>query len=224
MATDSSEHRPRIVKIGEIADAYRIPDYHREENLRIFVHPGDLTIDGDMSLAWDAPSDAADSPLDWRKAVQCPDGERIDGLVVEGDLRLGGALINLWAGPMLLVGGHLAARTLVAGGSFIRILGNVDIADTLLAHSNSGELHIGGTTTAPLLIGEDNHYMTLGPCTSPIIFDAREAARDDWEYDDDADAYPVPEQLKPVLREGFGNWDDIMAALKSGKPVTKLVP
>jgi hypothetical protein len=211
---------PRIVALADLAEAYGVPDY-LPADWRILVVPGDLIVDGDLLLDWDRPrgTDPA-SQHHWRDAAQHSDGEAIDGLAIEGSLHVSGALINLSDGPILLVRDHLRARTLIAGGSFIRIRGDVEVTDTVLGHTNHGELHIDGTVTAPLLIWND-HLFNATTLNAPYTFDTRAAVWEDWEYDDDLDGYPLPEQLKPILREEFGCWDEVMDALRAGKEVVK---
>lgn len=211
---------PRIVALADLADTYRVPDY-MPADWRILVVPGDLSVDGDLQLEWDRPDGNANPPRhDWRDAAGCPPDEAIDGVAIEGSLHVDGAIISHWAGPMLLVREHLRARSLIAGGAFIRIRGDAEVTDTVLGHTNHGELYIDGTTTAPLLIWDD-HFFNAATINAPYTFDTRAAAWEDWEYDDDLDGYPVPEQLKPVLREEFGCWDEVMDALRAGKDVVK---
>lgn len=216
----SPPNAPRIVALSDLAGDYRVPDY-MPAHWRILVCPGDLVVDGDLRLEWDRANDDAGGTLhDWRDAAHCPADESIDGIAIEGSLHVSGAIVSHWAGPVLLVREHLRARSLIAGGAFIRIRGDADLTDTVLGHTNHGELYIDGTVTAPLMVCDD-HMFSAAHRNVAHLFEVREAIWDGWGYDDDLDAYPVPESLRPVLRDDFETWDEVMNELRAGKAVVR---
>jgi hypothetical protein len=141
------------------------------------VHQGDLSLDGDLRLDWNA---------EWGS------GER--GMVVTGNLTVSGSVLNTEGdfGPFLVVLGNLRTRNLVAGGSKIHVAGDAHLDDVLVAFYNHGRLHIAGTLSARLVFN-DEHATHLG-CYDGPAFDLRRAFR--WGHPD-----PTWGDELPALRE-----------------------
>jgi hypothetical protein len=176
----------------------------REAEPRVFVRyiDGDLRIGGDLELDW---TDA------WRGHI---------GLVVEGDLEVGGNIINENGntGPFLLVRGKLRARNVAAGGSEFRIEGGADVEGLLLGHYNDGYLAIDGITRAALIISDDHamNFTSEAPYWSshamPIGMPLADYLHADVEVE-------IDEEYGPPVHQTDA--DALIARLRAGLPVVR---
>lgn len=138
-------------QLQRVLPFFETPGEYFDQALRIHVVEGDLRVDGDLHLDWNETLEngqwVAEAP--WQG--HC-------GLVVTGDLAIAGNLINASAngGPFLVTFGDLSARNLLAGGAWIHVEGDANIAELALAHYNDGSLHINGHTRAALIINDDH--------------------------------------------------------------------
>lgn len=128
---------------------------HARDDMRLLRVTSDIRIDG--HLRWDHDGDARTS-----------DGQRIDLLVVQGDLELGGDLVNRKGdfGPALLVLGKVRARHVVHGGAVWVIEGDVLASGIVVGHYNHGQMHVGGRLAAALLLSNDHHLAVIGDCAA----------------------------------------------------------
>ncbi|MCW3467240.1 polymer-forming cytoskeletal protein [Chitinophaga nivalis] len=121
-----------------------------------YIHEGDLALTDHLILDTDTLPDT-------------PDGQRIQGYIVTGNLTVAGSILNETGdyGPALYVAGDVHCRSLLIGGSPVHVTGNITAEEMILLHYNHGWMQCGGTLTAPVFIAEDYHFTpTVPPVTT----------------------------------------------------------
>lgn len=159
--------------------------------MALVLEPGSV-IEGDLMLDWND---------DFRR-------RGISAVVNLGDLMVRGAILNadLDGGPLLFVGGDLAAARMDKGGANVVVLGALRTAGPVLCEYNHGVLRVGGDLDCEALIVLDHDALVLGQLRAPRI---------DWEdgelreqlvpevFDDPDSDLPNGELLRARLAAGL---------------------
>lgn len=169
----------------------------RCENAPFVRVAGDLKVQGDLDLDWHAP--------DWKSGKHC-------GLVVEGNLEVGGSLtnFNLNGGPALVVLGNARARNAVHGGSSWLIAGDFHAEETFFGVYNDGYAYIGGNLHAKAVINQDHDITVIGRTIGATI---------DEEH---GHALLVDELL--LEDEPGVDWDLALERAGAGEPLLRKTP
>lgn len=205
-----------LTTIDALPAAFGAPSWLRPTEA-VLVHEGDLALDGDLPLDWNA------GWSDGRIAVTLaglPCGQDIAGLCVQGDLRLGGALVNAdgESGPLLLVTGTLSARQASCGGSYIRVGGDLRVEEVVYGHYNHGQLIVDGQLTAQALINDD-HGIDV---RSPAAKGGKMLAIDLSQGRDGDDHESLPAALKKLLRKSPLSLESVRAGLRQGRSLASM--
>ena len=157
---------------------------------------GDLAVEGHLRLDWDAPP--------WDSAKVC-------GLVVEGDLSVGGSLTNsdLGSGPVLLVLGNVRADRIVQAGAAWLIRGDVRLRRTFFGVYNDGYAYIGGDLSAEAILNQDHALTVAGRVVGHQIDEQSGHA---WLTDGVIDP------------DGEVDWDALTERAAHDQPLTRAVP
>lgn len=157
-----SKATPKFELDKKLSDVYGSWMYKYIKNYLILVYEGDAYIDGNLNLDWEMGW--VDDDLDWRKSLNIQ-GESsghfgVVGLVVTGNLEVNGLIANVNSneGPFLYVGGDVKAQSVIGGGAYIRIAGDVTATEAVFGHYNDGSLKIGGKVKAPVVISDDHDF------------------------------------------------------------------
>lgn len=164
----------------------------------VLVLPPGTHLAGDLELDWD---------IGWIKRAG------IAGVACGGDLTVDGDVLNRNSdsGPVLFVGGRLRVRNLIAGGSRVVVLGDVEASGLVIGFYNHGSIHVRGDLRAQAFILDGHggyvhgttHAPTLGGLDDPRKLLVPEVFED--EYED----WPTP------------NVDWLWARQRAGLPVLK---
>ena len=184
-----------------LRDVFSVPsyldDYFFRPTSQLLICEGDLVLDGDLRLDWGALNALA------------PEGTwDLNGLIVFGNLTLGGGLLNtdMDGGPVLLVQGDVRARNLISGGADIIVMGNADISDVVFSNYNHGYLEVKGRLSAGLLVMVDHSY-DLEDLNVPLqIFE-----EDSGDADDNLPTHLV--QINGLLKRPVTDLDDLKAQI-----------
>jgi hypothetical protein len=156
---------------------------------------------------------AGDLELDWETGWVRRHG--IAGVVCEGDLTVDGDVLNRGSdsGPLLFVGGRLQVGNLLAGGSRVVLLGDVDASGLVIGFYNHGSLLVGGDLRAQALVWPGHHGYVRGQTHAPKLSDLDDprALLVPEVFEDPAEDWPTPNAERlwarqraglPVLRSG----------------------
>lgn len=144
---------------------------------KVLILPAGTHLPGDLELEWHA---------DWvqRSGIVC--------IACEGDLTLDGDLLNLEgdSGPILLVGGRLQVRNLIAGGSNVIVLGDLEASGLVIGHYNHGKLVVGSDLSAQAYFVLDHSQDVYGTIHAPVLDEREVDLRDELvpELFEDEDA------------------------------------
>ena len=126
---------------------------------RFLILPGPLVIQGDFGD-------------DYRPTAGR--GDSFDCIIVNGDLRVSGRVRFDKPSPGLLVRGNLKARTLENTDSFVRVLGDVEVTQTIIGSYSDGSLGIQGSAKAPYLVSLGHDWWVHGEKKINTVLDAND--------------------------------------------------
>jgi hypothetical protein len=123
---------------------------------RALVLPPGVTVDGSVSLDLDVPSVREN---------------KLSALVCFGDLTVTGDILNrnLNRGLLLFVGGNLRSSSLVKGGGYFLVTGDLVVQTLVITEYNDGVLRVGGNLSAPLFINLDQDVLVAGDTNAHMI-------------------------------------------------------
>jgi hypothetical protein len=221
---EESKATPQFELMKNLPDLFGGWQYESHlKNYLFLLAEGDLEIDGDLRLDFGEGAWTSDAE-EWRDSLGVPPDDTVQknygirGLIVTGNLRIKGSLINqnMNDGPFLLVMGHLAANNVVAGGAYWRVRGNADIRGVCYSHYNDGSFHILGSLACPVVINDDHDYSYTTLVGNEVYLNSRD---ENWPDDDDELVIPAP--LAALLSDDVEVWGDIPEMLCDGKEVLR---
>lgn len=184
----------------------------------VLVHQGDLALDGDLLLDWNAGWNGGGIAATLAGLPVA--GQDIAGLCVQGDLRLGGALVNAdgETGPLLLVTGSLGARQASCGGSYIRVGGDLRVEEVVYGHYNHGQLVVDGQLIAQALVNDDHGIDLRGqPAKGNKLL---RIDLSDGRDPDDPESLPTA--LKKLLKKSPLSLESVRAGLRQGRSLASM--
>lgn len=188
-----------------------------------FLHfQGDLHLNRSLELDWKHMN--TDHVLfQLEHNLELADFQRSLGLVVDGNLTVDGAVVNMVmeGGLLLLVTGRLEASHLVASGSAISVRGDAYIREVTWPRYHDGTLHIRGDFYTFLLADDDEHYFVVnGERYYISAYDELVAVYiADRDYQVDEEDCPIPDTIQPWLYPDITSFGDIQTHAEQGKPV-----
>ncbi len=198
-------------------------EYHYQTYLKdqLFLEvDGNAIFDGDLLLDWEDGFEDTEKNEKWRakfKLSSPPSGRQIQGIIINGNLEVRGDLknCNSGGGPFLYITGDLITKNILAGGAYIRIMGNLHASGVLYAHYNDGSIYIGKTAHARVIISEDHDYGASGGQKAAYYLNTHEH---EIEYNDE-DELIIPMELRRLLSDRIKKWEEILPLLCKGEPV-----
>lgn len=159
----------------------------------VLVLPPGTHLSGDLELDWE---------IGWIER------HGIVGVTCEGDLTVDGDVLNRDSdsGPLFFVGGKLRLRTLLAGGSRVIVLGDVEASGLVIGFYNHGAIHIGGDLRAKALIMPDHAGYVRGEKHAPDLHpldDPRELLVPEV-FEDEYEDWPTPNEEWLWARQRLG--------------------
>lgn len=200
-------------------------EYHYQNYLKgqLFLEvDGDAIFDGDLLLDWEEGFADTKKNEKWRAKFKIPtpaSGRQIQGIIINGNLDIRGDLRNCdsGGGPFLYITGDLVAKNVLAGGAYMRIMGNLHASGVLYAHYNDGSIYIGKTAMAKVIISEDHDYGASGGQKAAYYLNTHEH---EVEYNDE-DELIIPVELKRLLSVRIRKWEEVLPLLCKGEQVLR---
>ena len=152
---------------------------------------------------------------------------RIEGILINGNLSTTGTIINAEGdyGPYVFVKGNVDCQSLLLGGSYVEIMGNVKAQEVVMTSYNHGNFKCSGIIEAPVFIVED-HYTTFTGRKNDLFyyndktddFDAKNSCEYDDESEEDIISIELRKYLENPLIETF---EELKRELENGELVLK---
>ena len=152
---------------------------------------------------------------------------RIEGILINGNLSTTGTIINAEGdyGPYIFIKGNVDCQSLLLGGSYVEIMGNVKAQEVVMTSYNHGNFKCSGIIEAPVFIVED-HYTTFTGRKNDLFyyndktddFDAKNSCEYDDESEEDIISIELRKHLENPLIETF---EELKRELESGELVLK---
>ncbi|MBV8251326.1 MAG: polymer-forming cytoskeletal protein [Chitinophaga sp.] len=182
-----------------------------------YVHEGSLNINGHFQLELD------DLP-------NGPDGNPIEGYIIDGDFHVSGNIINDTGdyGPILYVTGNITCQSLLIGGAPTRVEGDITAKEMVLLHYNHGWMQCDGVFRVPVMVVNDYHLPQANKDIPLFYYNDRDPempAENACQEDDNGDDIISP-LLSQLLNDPLTTtFEEIQRDLAAGEvvlaPVTR---
>ena len=149
--------------------------------------------------------------------------ERVEGLIVFGNLNIKGSLINEEGdyGAFLYVSGQIDCQSLVAGGSVMYVKKEVNAEEVFISHYNHGYFRADGMVTAQVLIIND-HYTYLNNYQASLFYYNDKTGENPPEnncYEDEEGDWLCSDELSKLLNNPTPTFEDLIFDLNEGEYV-----
>ena len=197
----------------------------------VLVHEGDLHLAHNLVLDWGGPHNMANfaKTIVSQNDLQWDDGKDLQSFIVNGSLTVDGVVLNadMDGGALLLVTGGLKARSLVGGGSEIRIQGPTLLSEAAFGHYNDGTIDFGGGLTVPIYLNRDHDMRVDGEKNIEFDFstfrsgvaEETNSIEDGEEVEDDNGDAPLAASLLARLAPDIDDQATLREFLLQGKSV-----
>lgn len=152
---------------------------------------------------------------------------RIEGILINGNFSTNGAIINAEGdyGPYVFIDGNVTCQSLLLGGSYVEIMGDVKAKEIVMTSYNHGNFKCSGIIEAPVFIVED-HYTTFGERKNDLFYYNDRAndydSKNDCEYDEEFDEDSFSIELRKHLENPLiTTFEELKRELESGELVLK---
>jgi len=152
---------------------------------------------------------------------------RIEGILINGNFSTNGTIINAEGdyGPYVFIKGNVTCQSLLLGGSYVEIEGNVRAKEMVMTSYNHGKFKCSGLIEAPVFIVED-HYTTFAERKNDLFY--YNDKTDDFnpknacQYDDDSGEEIISFELRKHLDNSFiETFEELKSELENGELVLK---
>lgn len=225
----------KLITIKEVKSQYPFLldhegfDYFEEWNDDDFFFVANEDVYFDGNFLWDVYEDKVKK---WfinifNLPFKTIDELRIEGILVNGNIFTNGTIINAEGdyGPYVFISGNVTCQSLLLGGSYVEINGNVKAKEVVMTSYNHGNFKCSGVIDSPVFIVED-HYTTFAERKNDLFYYNDRAndfdSKNDCEYDDDSDE----DIISVELRKHFNNplietFEELKRELERGELVLK---
>jgi hypothetical protein len=152
---------------------------------------------------------------------------RIEGILINGNFSTSGTIINAEGdyGPYIFINGNIDCQSLLLGGSYVEIIGNLKAKEVVMNSYNHGNFKCSGVIEAPVFIVED-HNTTFAERKNDLFYYNDRAndfdPKNDCEYDDDTDEEIISAELRKHLDNPLiETFEELKRELENGKLVLK---
>jgi len=152
---------------------------------------------------------------------------RIEGILVNGNIFTNGTIINAEGdyGPYVFISGNVTCQSLLLGGSYVEINGDVKAKEVVMTSYNHGNFKCSGVIDSPVFIVED-HYTTFAERKNDLFYYNDRAndfyPKNDCEYDDDSDEDIISVELRKHLNNPLiETFEELKRELEKGELVLK---
>ncbi|OHT46775.1 polymer-forming cytoskeletal protein [Flavobacterium tructae] len=152
---------------------------------------------------------------------------RIEGVLINGNLSVNGTIINAEGdyGPYVLIKGDVSCQSMLLGGSYVEIEGNVTAKEVVMTSYNHGNFKCSGCIEAPVFIVED-HYTTVADRKNDLFYYNDKTddmdPENESEYDEETDEEVISAELRKHLNNPLiTTFEELKRELEEGELVLK---
>ncbi|MFH6986141.1 polymer-forming cytoskeletal protein [Flavobacterium collinsii] len=152
---------------------------------------------------------------------------RIEGVLINGNLSVNGTIINAEGdyGPYVFIKGDVSCQSMLLGGSYVEIEGNVTAKEVVMTCYNHGNFKCSGCIEAPVFIVED-HYTTVADRKNDLFYYNDKTddmdLENESEYDEDSDEEVISMELRKHLENPLiTTFEELKRELEKGELVLK---
>ncbi|CAA9203014.1 hypothetical protein FLA105534_04376 [Flavobacterium bizetiae] len=129
---------------------------------------------------------------------------RIEGILINGNFSTSGSIINAEGdyGPYIFISGNLTCQSLLLGGSYVEIKGNVEAKEVFMTYYNHGNFNCSGTINSPVFIVNDHNTAFVERKNDLFYYNDRDNDSDpknECSYDDETDEEVISNELRKLL-------------------------
>lgn len=186
-----------LVPIGEVISRYPFLQQYEGFNLYddwneedyFLLATGDVQVSGHFYL--DVFEDEVKKWL-YQTLVAKPlnVNARVEGVLIDGNLNCAGCVINKEGdyGPFVYVGGNITCQSMLLGGAYVIVNGNVSAAEVVMTDYNHGHFVAEGTIYAPVFIANDHNTYIKQSINELFYYNDRAAdhPEENNSYEDEA--------------------------------------
>ena len=152
---------------------------------------------------------------------------RIEGILINGSFSVNGTIINAEGdyGPYVFINGNVTCQSLLLGGSYVEIIGNVKAKEMVMTSYNHGNFKCSCIIEAPIFIVED-HYTTFAGRKNDLFYYNDKAndydSKNDSEYDEEFDEDTISIELRKHLENPLiATFEELKRELERGELILK---
>jgi hypothetical protein len=152
---------------------------------------------------------------------------RIEGVLINGDFSTNGTIINAEGdyGPYVYINGNVTCQSLLLGGSYTEIIGNVKATEVVMTSYNHGNFKCTGLIEAPVFIVED-HYTTFAERKNDLFYYNDKTddfdAKNECEYDEVSGEDIISTELRKHLDNPLiATFEELKRELEFGELILK---
>lgn len=152
---------------------------------------------------------------------------RIEGVLINGNFSTNGTIINAEGdyGPYIYINGDVACQSMLLGGSYVEIKGNVRAQEVVMTSYNHGNFKCDGVIEAPVFIVED-HYTTFAERKNNLFYYNDKTddfdAKNECEYDEVSGEDIISAELRKHLDNPLiETFEELKRELEFGELILK---
>lgn len=129
---------------------------------------------------------------------------RIEGILINGNFSTSGSVINAEGdyGPYIFISGNVTCQSLLLGGAYVEIKGNVEAKEVVMTYYNHGNFNCSGIINSPVFIVND-HNTTFAERKNDLFYyndrDNDSDPKNECSYDDETDEEIISNELRKLL-------------------------
>lgn len=133
---------------------------------------------------------------------------RIEGILINGNFSTSGSIINAEGdyGPYIFISGNVKCQSLLLGGAYVEIKGNLEVKEVVMTYYNHGNFKCSGAINSPVFIVNDHNTAFTERKNDLFYYNDRDNDSDpknECSYDDETGEEIISNELQKLLNNPF---------------------
>ena len=129
---------------------------------------------------------------------------RIEGILINGNFSASGSIINAEGdyGPYVFISGNVTCQSLLLGGAYVEIKGNVEAKEVVMTYYNHGNFNCSGTINSPVFIVSDHNTAFVERKNDLFYYNDRDNdvdPKNECEYNDETGDEIISNELRKLF-------------------------